>query len=56
VSSEGHCDETKTLPRDAAEHLETPEDMTAYLETVLEESDPALVATTLGAIQSLLPF
>ena len=35
---------------DAAEHLETEEDMAAYLEAALEEEDPALVAAALGAI------
>ena len=35
---------------DAAEHLETEEDMTAYWEAALEEGDPALVAAALGAI------
>ena len=41
---------TKTRPWDAAEHLETPEDMAAYLEAALEDGDPALVAATLGDI------
>lgn len=35
---------------DAAEHLETEEDMAAYLEAALEENDPALVAAALGDI------
>ena len=35
---------------DAAEHLETEEDMAAYLEAALEEGHPALVAAALGAI------
>lgn len=41
---------TKTLPWDAAQHLETEEDMAAYLEAALEEGDPALVAAALGDI------
>jgi probable addiction module antidote protein len=35
---------------DAAEYLETKEDMVAYLEAALEENDPALVAAALGDI------
>ena len=41
---------TQTRPWDAAEHLETEEDMAAYLEAALEEGDPALVAAALGDI------
>jgi probable addiction module antidote protein len=41
---------TKTRPWDAAEHLETEEDMSAYLEAALEEGDPALVTAALGDI------
>jgi probable addiction module antidote protein len=41
---------TKTSPWDAAEHLETDEDMAAYLEAALEEGDPALVTAALGDI------
>lgn len=41
---------TKTTPWDAAQHLETEEDMAAYLEAALEEGDPALVAAALGDI------
>jgi probable addiction module antidote protein len=41
---------TKTRPWDAAEHLETEEDMAAYLEAALDEGDPALIAATLGDI------
>jgi probable addiction module antidote protein len=41
---------TTTLPWDPAEHLETEEDMAAYLEAALEEGDPALVAAALGDI------
>ncbi len=35
---------TKTTPWDPAEHLETDEDIAAYLEAALEEGDPTLVA------------
>jgi probable addiction module antidote protein len=41
---------TKTRLWDAANHLETTEDVTAYLEAVLEDGDPALVAAALGDI------
>ena len=41
---------TKTSPWDVAEHLETAEDMAAYLEAVLKEGDPALVAAAMGDI------
>jgi probable addiction module antidote protein len=39
---------TKTW--DAAEYLETEEDMAAYLEAALEENDPTLIAAALGDI------
>ena len=39
-----------TKPWDPAEHLNTDEDMAAYLEAALEEGDPALVAAALGDI------
>ena len=41
---------TMTAPWDPAEHLETDEDMAAYLEAALEEGDPNLVAAALGDI------
>ena len=41
---------TVTTPWDPADHLKTDEDMAAYLEAALEESDPALVAAALGDI------
>ncbi|MHB8090622.1 MAG: addiction module antidote protein [Syntrophales bacterium] len=41
---------TKTRPWDAAEHLETAEDMAAYLEAALEQGDPALVVAAMGDI------
>lgn len=40
----------KTKPWDPAEHLETEQDMAAYLEVALEEGEPALVAAALGDI------
>ncbi len=39
-----------TQPWDAAEHLDTPEDMAAYLEAALEENDVSLIAAALGDI------
>lgn len=41
---------SKTLPWDAAEYLETKEDMAAYLEAAIEEGDASLVAAALGDI------
>lgn len=41
---------TQTQLWDAADHLETEEDMAAYLEAALEEGDPALVTAVLGDI------
>ncbi len=41
---------TKTQPWDVAEHLETVEDMAAYLEAALEDGDPGLVVAALGDI------
>jgi len=41
---------TKTCPWDAAEHLETKEDIAAYLEAAIEDGDPALVVSVLGDI------
>jgi probable addiction module antidote protein len=41
---------TVTTPWDPAEHLETDEDMAAYLEAALDEGDPTLVAAALGDI------
>jgi probable addiction module antidote protein len=35
---------------DAAEHLETAEDMAAYLDAALEDGDPAVVVAVLGDI------
>ena len=41
---------TETRLWDAAEHLETAEDMVAYLEAALEQDDPQLVVAALGDI------
>src|SRR5436190_15165596 len=41
---------TVTLPWDPAEHLQSEEDMAAYLEAALEEGEPSLVAAALGDI------
>ena len=39
-----------TQPWDAADHLKTEEDMVAYLDATLEESDLGLIAAVLGDI------
>lgn len=41
---------TRTRPWEAAEHLETGEEMAAYLEAALEAGDPSLIAAALGDI------
>ena len=41
---------TRTRSWDPIEHLETEEDMAAYLEAALQEGDAALVAAALGDI------
>jgi probable addiction module antidote protein len=40
----------QTYSWDASDHLETKEDIAAYLEAALEEGDPSLVAAALGDI------
>ncbi len=35
---------------DVSEHLETREDMAAYLDSALEDGDPALISAVLGDI------
>jgi probable addiction module antidote protein len=40
----------ETHPWDAAEHLETEEDIIAYLDAALEDGDVALVVAVLGDI------
>jgi probable addiction module antidote protein len=41
---------TKTRSYDAAEYLETAEDMAAYLEAALEDGEPRVVVAALGTI------
>jgi probable addiction module antidote protein len=41
---------TTTTTWDPATHLTTMEDVAAYLEAALQDSDPQLVAAVLGAI------
>ena len=41
---------TPTRPWDPAEHLETEEDMAAYLNVALEDGDMGLIAAALGDI------
>ncbi len=40
----------QTYSWDASDHLETKEDIVAYLEAALEDGDPSLVAAALGDI------
>ena len=40
----------ETFPYDTAEHLKTPEHIAAYLDAVLEDNDPALLAHALGVV------
>lgn len=40
----------KTKKWDAAEYLETPKSIVAYLEAAFEEGDPSLIAAALGDI------
>ena len=40
----------ETRPYDTAEHLRTPEDIVLYIEAVLEDGDPALVADAIGVV------
>lgn len=41
---------TKTVRWDPAEHLNSEDDMAAYLEAALEDGDPAVVSAALGDI------
>ena len=41
---------THTRPWDAADYLETEEDIVAYLEAAFEDGDPRLVAAALGDV------
>jgi probable addiction module antidote protein len=40
----------KTKLWDPAEHLETKEDMIAYVEAAFEEGDPSIIASVLGDV------
>ena len=40
----------ETRPWDAAEHLETAEDMAAYLDAALEDGDAGVIVAALGDI------
>ena len=40
----------ETFSYDTAEHLQTPEDIALYIEAVLEDGDPALVAEAIGVV------
>lgn len=40
----------QTQAWDAAEHLETEEDMAAYLDAALEDGDPGVIVAALGDI------
>lgn len=41
---------TRTTAWDAATHLESVEDIAAYLEAAFEDGDPALIAAALGDV------
>ena len=41
---------TTTLPWRTEDHLETPEDVAAYLEAVFEDGDPQLIGHALGVV------
>jgi probable addiction module antidote protein len=41
---------SKTRPWDAAEHLETEEDMAAYLDAALQDGDPGVIVAAIGDI------
>ena len=43
-------EKTQTMPWDPAEHLETEDDMAAYLNAALEDGDLSLIMATLGDI------
>jgi probable addiction module antidote protein len=43
-------DPFKTCVWDPAEHLETEEDIAAYLDAAFEEGDPSLIAAALGDV------
>jgi probable addiction module antidote protein len=39
-----------TIPWKTEDHLQTPEDIAAYLDAVFEDGDPELIAHALGAV------
>lgn len=41
---------TKTRPWDAADYLQTEEEVVAYLDAAFEDGDPALIVAALGDI------
>jgi probable addiction module antidote protein len=41
---------TKTIPWDSADHLETIEEIAAYLEAAFEDGDPVLINHALGVV------
>jgi DNA-binding phage protein len=42
--------ETKTIPWKTKDHLETAEDLTAYVQAVFEDGDPTLIRYALGTV------
>ncbi len=41
---------TRTTPWDAADYIETPEDVVEFLQAALEENDPAVLTEALGVV------
>jgi len=41
---------TETTRWDAAEHLDSPEAMAAYIDAAMEDGDPALISAVLGDV------
>jgi probable addiction module antidote protein len=41
---------TNPIPWSTEDHLETPKDIAAYLEVVLKDGDPELLAHALGVV------
>lgn len=46
----GSMTEIRTTAWDTADHLETAEDVAAYLEAVFEDGDPELITHALGVV------
>ena len=42
--------DTRTIAWDTADHLQTAEDIAAYLEAAFEDGDPEIIANALGTI------